>query len=125
MNNCDICDDTSFLQSHMKFVSSFANIAEVINDDISINNDVNAEVAYQRMIYLKIKKNDLDYLISSISSMKKETKNEEEDINEEIKKMENEMNWINNETTENMKEREKLLEERNKNYYSNQSYQIL
>ena len=107
-----------FLQSHMKFVSSFVNIAEVINDDISFNHDINKDVAYQRKIYLKIKKGDLDYLMNSISSMRKETKNEEEDINEEIKKMENEMNWINNETNENLKEREKLIEERNKNYYT-------
>ena len=118
MNNFDSCDDTSFLQSHMKFVSSFVNIAEVINDDISFNHDINKDVAYQRKIYLKIKKGDLDYLMNSISSMRKETKNEEEDINEEIKKMENEMNWINNETNENLKEREKLIEERNKNYYT-------
>lgn len=118
MNNFDSCDDTSFLQSHMKFVSSFVNIAEVINDDISFNHDINKDVAYQRKIYLKIKKGDLDCLMNSISSMRKETKNEEEDINEEIKKMENEMNWINNETNENLKEREKLIEERNKNYYT-------
>lgn len=118
MNNFDSCDDTSFLQSHMKFVSSFVNIAEVINDDISFNHDINKDVAYQRKIYLKIKKGDLDYLMNSISSMRKETKNEEEDINEEIKKMGNEMNWINNETNENLKEREKLIEERNKNYYT-------
>lgn len=118
MNNFDSYDDTSFLQSHMKFVSSFVNIAEVINDDISFNHDINKDVAYQRKIYLKIKKGDLDYLMNSISSMRKETKNEEEDINEEIKKMENEMNWINNETNENLKEREKLIEERNKNYYT-------
>lgn len=118
MNNFDSCDDTSFLQSHMKFVSSFVNIAEVINDDISFNHDIHKDVAYQRKIYLKIKKGDLDYLMNSISSMRKETKNEEEDINEEIKKMGNEMNWINNETNENLKEREKLIEERNKNYYT-------
>ena len=118
-DNSNEYNDDTFLFSHMKFISSFNSLIQLLiedNEDLASLIQTNDKINYQKHIYLQTKKRDMIDLKNATKAIEIKLDEENNDCVEEIKKSENEMKWISNETLENSKERDILIEERNKNF---------
>lgn len=116
--NSNEYNDNTFLYSHMKFITSFNSLIQLLiedNEDLSSLTHTNDKINYQKLIYLQTKKRDMVDFKDAVKAIKIKLDEENNDCVEEIKKSENEMKWISNETFENSKERDILIEERKKN----------